>query len=854
MTENNNTNPNKIAREERKAEKKKQRLAKVIARDDEKMGIAGKDPYADMKPSEEIEEVTVINPPTSATTYIDATGSKQTSRTVPNQPTFTGSPGAAVINAMSTVTGSNLYDNAIRNKKDVTLAEANAVAERAVNVDKAKEEVEEEKGGMLTSAAMNAIASNPELQKNAQQTQPLNVEEIDVSSQPTSATGGGVATGGATGGTMGGGAPSGSPAVSGIGGVVGSTEPQKPTYEGTATKEQVARDLGSLASQLDFITPDAVMEKLELTDYYPNIGKDIAVGNWTGSVLGSQTIYSGAGGLLPMGLYDARKRAVAKAAKDKQAVLDKMMELPDTAAQFQKNYQDYGFQELINKGLEKYGNYEAMAKSPEWRREFAKFKNLGIELSYADKQADKTLTDLADKKKWVPKDIAKLAYGIKEGMSNDIQDILSGKSDILKSVGKLRSYENGIAHVDELVKEGIFDQTRLSEMPINLKTAEAEANPKDYSDFVRSLSEGSRDNDTFVNQFKRFFDVSNVETLVNNWIQGNNADPSTRQNMVDYMIAQIPNQIVNEYKTMGNQDFERTKLASDNAWRQKEFDLRVQEGKTYYTTLNESMDTPDQNGSTLNDKLGAASKNAKNMTLSEKRKAIKDAFNFSGFATAFDPYSNTSVRVSKPSVQMTSKQIPVAPGRTMVRIQEWDPKKKDFVPRGITIQDLAAKAKSQKVRNGLIKAADGSVYTPTDLDLMSKGIKSNTVRIRPQNLETTKGFVDSKGNLNSLTEFNLDAYNPNMSRNIHKVVGSASTVGAPIIDPETKKQRVDPDTGELMFESLPFKGEFYTEDDISDPSKRTPLDSHFGGKEVKYFKPQGEASTIYSGSSSSGAQ
>jgi hypothetical protein len=175
MAENTDSNPNKIAREERKAEKKKQRLAKAVAREDEKMGIAGKDPYADMKPSEEIEEVTVINPPTSATTYIDATGPKQTSRTVPNQPTFTGSPGAAVINAMSTVTGSNLYDNAIRNKKDVTLAEANAVAERAVNVDKAKEEVEEEKGGMLTSAAMNAIASNPELQKNAQQTQPLNV-------------------------------------------------------------------------------------------------------------------------------------------------------------------------------------------------------------------------------------------------------------------------------------------------------------------------------------------------------------------------------------------------------------------------------------------------------------------------------------------------------------------------------------------------------------------------------------------------------------------------------------------------------------------------------------------------------
>jgi hypothetical protein len=805
-----------------------------------------------MKPSEEIEEVTVINEPTSATTYIDATGSKQTSRTVPNQSTFTGTPGAAVVNAMSTLTGSNLYDNAIRNKKDVTLAEANAVAERAVNADEAKKEVEEEKGGALTSAAMNAIASNPELQKMAQQTQPLDVEQVDISEQTTGA-GGTPSTGVTTGGTTGG-APSGSPATSNIGGVVSSTEPQKPTYEGTATKEQVARDLYTLASELDFITPDAVMEKLELTDYYPNIGKDIAVGNWTGSVLGSQTIYSGAGGLLPMGLYDARKRAIAKAAKDKQAIIDKMMELPNTAEQFQKNYQDYGFQKLINGGLEKYGSYEAMAKSPEWRREFAKFKNIGIELTYYDKQADKTIKDLSDGTRYVPKQMRELAYKVKQGLADDIEDILSGKSNFLKEAGGFRSYENGTAHVDKLVKEGIFDKDRLSEMPINLKTAEAEANPKEYSDFVRSLSEGSRDNDTFVTQLKRFFDVSSAEKLIDALYTDNNFDPSTKKATLDYFLAQIPNQVVNEYKTMSNQAFEREKLASDNAWRQKEFDLRVQEGKTYYTILNESMDTPDQNGSTLNEKLSTASKNAKNMTLSQKRKAIKDAFNASGFATAFDPYSNTSVRVSKPSVQMTSKQIPVAPGRTMVRIQEWDAKKKDFVPRAITIQDLAAKAKSKKVRAGQIKAADGSVYTPADLEFMSKGIKSNTVRIRPQNLETTKGFVDSKGNLNSLTEFNLDAYNPNMSRNIHKVVGSASTIGAPIIDPETKKQRVDPDTGELMFESLPFKGEFYTEDDISDPSKRTPLDSHFGGKEVKYFKPQGETSTIYSGSSSSGAQ
>jgi hypothetical protein len=852
MAENTDSNPNKIAREERKAEKKKQKLANVIAKQDEKMGISGKDPYADMKPSEEIEEVTVINPPTSATTYIDATGSKQTSRTVPNQPTFTGSPGAAVINAMSTVTGSNLYDNAIRNKKDVTLAEANAVAERAVNVDKAKEEVEEEKGGMLTSAVMNAITSNPELQKNAQQTQPLNVEEIDVSSQPTSATGGGVATGGAaTGGTMGGGAPSGSPAVSGIGEVVGSTEPQKPTYEGTATKQQVARDLDALATELDFITPDAVMEKLELTDYYPNIGKDIAVGNWTGSVLGSQTIYSGAGGLLPMGLYDARKRAVAKAAKDKQAILDKMMELPDTAAQFQKNYQDYGFQELINKGLEKYGNYEAMAKSPEWRREFAKFKNLGIELSYADKQADKTLTDLADKKKWVPKDIAQLAYGIKEGMSNDIQDILSGKSDILKSVGKLRSYENGIAHVDELVKEGIFDESRLSEAPMNLNTSAIEENPEEYNAFIRSVNDGSIDNDTYVTGVKKFFPPSNSEVLIDNWIQGNNADPSTRQNMVDYMIAQIPKKTVLAYHSMSNDVFNRQKLAQDDRHWQKEYDFKVQQGMRYYDILEESMNKPFTDGKTLQSRLTDASNKTKGKGKYERRNAIKNSFIENGYTPTWNPFRKTFERVTPPSTRQQKTPKPSSPGETMISYQEYNRKTNKWDDKSATIRQFAGMSKTAK--SGWLRTMSGSKYTGQDIDAFKTAAKTNFVYIQPESLSTAAGFVDKNGNLTYVTEDNLNSYDSKRARNIHNVNGGAYLQGKPVMDPANPKQQLVVD-GVPQYQQLPLKGQFSVASDLSNPEARIPLDTYFGGKEVETFMNPNQPYMTGSGSSSGGTQ
>ncbi len=45
--------------------------------------------------------------------------------------------------------------------------------------------------------------------------------------------------------------------------------------------------------------PQLAIEKLGVQDYYPEIGRDIAVGTFSGSRIGSQTIYSGAGDVQP---------------------------------------------------------------------------------------------------------------------------------------------------------------------------------------------------------------------------------------------------------------------------------------------------------------------------------------------------------------------------------------------------------------------------------------------------------------------------------------------------------------------------------------------------------------------------
>ena len=56
---------------------------------------------------------------------------------------------------------------------------------------------------------------------------------------------------------------------------------------------------------------------LDRTDYYPTIDKPINVGNYSGSLIGSTTLFAPGGALVPVGMMDARDAAIQKAALQK---------------------------------------------------------------------------------------------------------------------------------------------------------------------------------------------------------------------------------------------------------------------------------------------------------------------------------------------------------------------------------------------------------------------------------------------------------------------------------------------------------------------------------------------------------
>lgn len=90
---------------------------------------------------------------------------------------------------------------------------------------------------------------------------------------------------------------------------------------------------------------EPALEKLGVQDYYPDMGEGIQEGSYSGSIVGSIPIYTAKGGVLPIGVFDARKRAVeAEAVKAKKTKAD-LIELAKvkTAPQYQQAADNLAF-------------------------------------------------------------------------------------------------------------------------------------------------------------------------------------------------------------------------------------------------------------------------------------------------------------------------------------------------------------------------------------------------------------------------------------------------------------------------------------------------------------------------------
>lgn len=107
---------------------------------------------------------------------------------------------------------------------------------------------------------------------------------------------------------------------------------------------------------------------LPTSAYYPDVNHNIGVGGYSGSEIGSTTLFAPGGGLVPLGMLDARDAAAQHAALKKQKDLEdfqKMYQSPTTKhVAVQKNLTEAyhgGLQQWNQNALKKAGGNQALA-------------------------------------------------------------------------------------------------------------------------------------------------------------------------------------------------------------------------------------------------------------------------------------------------------------------------------------------------------------------------------------------------------------------------------------------------------------------------------------------------------------
>jgi hypothetical protein len=356
----------------------------------------------------------------------------------------------------------------------------------------------------------------------------------------------------------------------------GQTEWTSVTTRGQGYQNLSKDEILKQAAQAKAKAPQLVVEKLGLQDYYPEAGRNIAVGTFTGSRIGSQTIYSGAGGLLPLGLYDARKRAIAGEIKKKEALLDQIKEVPEISKQFQPYYtQEY--MDFISPWVEAYKDKpEELLRNTEFLKRQSQFKAIGenfLKLDTELKEFEKLIQPKeGEAAAYATNGMLEILYNIKSGMlPGKIEDYFSGKKNIAELSNTVRALPSGYKHIDKKMVDLFKDPMKVKRAITPKDGVEWTPELKDKINMLsQSVADGSTDYETYLTVMKEYFDVD-FSPMINEWVDGNSLGGLTesekkeyKRSLQAYAEAQMPAaSFIPTIKDVANKN--ATKYAADKA-------------------------------------------------------------------------------------------------------------------------------------------------------------------------------------------------------------------------------------------------------------------------------------------------
>lgn len=556
---------------------------------------------------------------------------------------------------------------------------------------------------------------------------------------------------------------------------IGDQQGGSPSYDGTATKDDVVKDVVKSYAAADNAIPQVVIEKLGVQDYYPEANRDIAVGTFTGSRIGSQTIYSGAGALMPMGLYDARKRALSQAAKDKQAAVDKYLDVIETAPQYQEKFNvstmDWMNDALYNKHK---GNSDAFIKDPEVRKEYARRKGLAKELTHYSKWSDDLLKDAADEKKYVTKDMVDIAGEIKSALINNADDVVSGKFDLGPLFAKAQVYQNIVPQVDIMVKEAL-SESALGKSPINLRTGgeyDSEKFQKEANDFLKQVKTGDVNYKDFLTGFKRYF-TGDYEQAIGGLIQSGKYSEEQKEAALNYFAGQMQTKYDFEHKIVDSKAIDWAQLQERRRQFDAEYARKIEEGKTHFEVRREEMNFVD---SKTGQKMGDIIQDLKNKGIKgdQLNKKILEVARRNGITNVtIDPYTNSVVIKEKASNHENNNPRTVNNADLGITLKEkviinGKPDWKYFTVRATDINKLNLKGRK-------LSYEDNTPFTNESKSEITKAIKDNKLVMRTNSYELGYAYSDpKKSNIVTISPETINGYSSDRMVLVNKRKGKVS--------------------------------------------------------------------------------
>lgn len=525
---------------------------------------------------------------------------------------------------------------------------------------------------------------------------------------------------------------------------------QRPTASQITTKEDLYGKILEANKDLYDQVPKAVLEKLSVEDYYPNIRKDIAVGTYQGKYLGSATIFSAPGGRVPLGLYDARQRALSEAAKAKQKQIDDILSTPETSPQYQALFNE-SFYNMLESELSRVGyDFDAFSRDPQALRNVARYEAKAKEITAAVTFADTILEAGKNDATYVPQELIDLSKDIKYAQINNLDDILAGKANAVEPLKKAQIYKDLVPEVQKLARD-LLDPARMKQSPINLKTGgqyDSESWIKERNDFFVKVRSGIGWEE-YATGINKYFD-GDYKGIIENLVKGRGGSEDQIEPMQKMFAEMIQPQIILDYENVKNDEVEVMKLRE----RQRQFNInREDRQNNFWGNINGGLtnNPPTVDGKPIDKAYDEALKEvALIKDPKERAKKMREVANkYQVGSISYDSKNDVFVYTNGPSPKLAQdgarpEQLTNADGKPIKYIRGEYFDGKNWVAKNFTPAEISTGwASNKKLKLG------GVVYDPKkdkDKEQLDKWADvPGSVYVKTVGFESKKAFLNKQG-------------------------------------------------------------------------------------------------------------